>query len=209
MFCDILEEIKRREETKMNLGVDIDGVLADDDTYRVDHMAKFCYEHGLPEMEQPNAYEGKCNWNEEIMEKYRREYFFEYIRNAPARAYSAEVLTKLQQKGHRIIIITGRYRTQEDSPIGKQMRQDTIAWLEKNKIPYDVIYFTHCPKVKEIKEAKIDVMIEDNPEVMKESTKITKTFCMDNRYNHDLAMPNLTRVYSWYDIYAKLVANGY
>ena len=25
----------------MNLGVDIDGVLADDDTYRVDHIAKF------------------------------------------------------------------------------------------------------------------------------------------------------------------------
>ena len=84
----------------MNLGVDIDGVLADDDTYRVDHIAKFCYEHGLPEMENPNAYEQKCNWTEEILERYRQEYFFTYIRNAPARAYSAEILTKKKQKGN-------------------------------------------------------------------------------------------------------------
>ena len=193
----------------MNLGVDIDGVLADDDTYRVDHIAKFCYEHGLPEMENPNAYEQKCNWTEEILERYRQEYFFTYIRNAPARAYSAEILTKLHQKGHRIIIITGRYQTQENSALGEQMRQYTIQWLEKNHIPYDAIYFTHTPKVQEIKEAKIDVMIEDNPEVIRECAKITKVFCMDNRYNRDVILPNLTRVYSWYDIYAKLVAIGY
>lgn len=193
----------------MNIGVDIDGVLADDDTYRVDHIAKFCYEHGLPEMDNPNAYENKCNWKDEILEQYRKEYFFEYIRNAPARAYASEVLNKLEQRGHRIVVITGRYKTQENNALGEQMRKDTIAWLEKNKIPYQAIYFTHCPKVAEIKEAKIDVMIEDNPEILIESAKITRTFCMDNRYNHDLNVPNITRVYSWYDIYSKLVAIGY
>ncbi len=52
-------------------------------------------------------------------------------------------------------------------------------------------------------------MIEDNPEVIRECAKITKVFCMDNRYNRDVILPNLTRVYSWYDIYAKLVAIGY
>jgi len=193
----------------MNIGVDIDGVLADDDTYRVDHIAKFCYEKGLPVMENPTAYENKCNWTKEILEEYRQAYFFEYIRNAKVREYASEVLTKLQQRGHRIVIITGRYQTQESTQLGEQMRKDTIEWLDKNNIPYQEIYFTHCPKVKEIQEAKIDVMIEDNPEILVESAKITKTFCMNNPYNQELNLPNVTRVYSWYDIYSKLVAIGY
>ena len=28
----------------MNIGIDIDGVIMDDDTYRLAHMSKFCYE---------------------------------------------------------------------------------------------------------------------------------------------------------------------
>jgi len=189
---------------KYIIGIDIDGVLTDDDTYRLDTMTKYCQENNLPELDSPYNYEEKCNWSEEIDNDYKREYFFEYIKNTPIRRFASEVIEKLHEEGNKIIIITGRYKTQEDSEIGKQMRADTINWLRKNKVVYDEICFVYPPKVKEIMEKKIDVMIDDSPYVIEKVTNITKVLCFDNRYNRDLKYSNMTRVFSWYDIYRKI-----
>ncbi len=188
----------------MRIGIDIDGVLTDDDTYRLDAMAKYCFENNLPDIENPYKYENKCNWSKEIKEDYSQKYFFEYIKNAPARKFAAEVIEKLHNEGNRIIIITARYKTQEDSKIGEQMRNDTICWLNKNKIIFDEICYAHCPKTKEIQEKNIDVMIDDSPEILPEIVKYTKTLCFDNRYNINLQYDNMIRVFSWYDIYSKI-----
>lgn len=188
----------------MNIGIDIDGVLMDDDTYRLDTMTKYSYENNLGTLDNPYKYENKCNWAEEIKEDYRQKYFFEYIKNTPARMFASEVIKKLHDEGNKIIIITGRYKTQEDSKIGEQMRNDTVNWLNKNKIFYDEICYAHCPKTKEIQEKNIDVMIDDSPEIISEIVRVTKVLCFDNRYNRDLIYNNMTRVYSWYDIYDKI-----
>ena len=47
----------------MNIGIDIDGVLVDDDTYRLDTMAKFCFENNLSNIDYPYKYESKCVWS--------------------------------------------------------------------------------------------------------------------------------------------------
>lgn len=188
----------------MIIGIDIDGVLIDDDTYRLDTMAKYCFENNLPEIDEPNKYETKCKWPKGIEEDYRNKYYFEYVRNVPARKFAAEVTKKLHEKGNKIIIVTGRYKTQEDSNIGQQMRNDTVNWLSKNKIIYDKICYAHFPKTNEIKENNIDVMIDDSPKILPELTKTTKVLCFDNRYNRDLQYDNMIRVYSWYDIYEKI-----
>lgn len=188
----------------MIIGIDIDGVLMDDDTYRLDHMTKYCYENGLPDMDNPYAYEEKYKWEKEILEDYRKKYYFNYINNAPARAFASEVIEKLHDEGNKIIIVTGRYKTKEDSKIGEQMRKDTVNWLNKNNIIYDEICYAHCPKVKEIKEKNIDIMIDDSPEIIRELAKVTKVLCFDNRYNRDLTYDNMIRVFSWYDIYRKI-----
>ncbi len=188
----------------MNIGIDIDGVLLDDDTYRLDTMTKYCYENNLPDLDYPYEYESKCNWTKEIKEDYRQKYYFNYVQNMPAKYYASEVIKKLHDDGHKIIIITGRYKTQEDSSLGEQMRKYTIDWLNKNNIIYDEICFVHCPKTKEIKEKNIDIMIDDSPEILPEIVKVTKALCFDNRYNRDLTLNNMTRVFSWYDIYRKI-----
>lgn len=188
----------------MNIGIDMDGVLIDDDAYRLDTMAKYCYENNLPSIDYPYKYENKCDWSVDIIEDYRKKYFFEYIKNAQARSYAAEVIKKLHDDGNKIIIITGRYKTKEDSNIGQQMREDTENWLNKNGIVYDEICYAKCPKTKEVLENNIDVMIDDSPEVIAEIVKITKVLCYDNRYNRDLQYNNMIRVFSWYDIYGKI-----
>jgi len=188
----------------MIIGVDMDGVLLDDDTYRLDHITKYCFENNLQGMDNPYKYENKCNWSKEILEDYRKKYFFDYIKNAPVRKYASEIIRKLHDEGNKIIIITGRHKTREQSPIGDQMREDTVNWLNKNDIVYDEICFACSPKVQEVKENSIDVMIDDSPDVIEAVTKITNVLCFDNRYNRDLEYENMTRVFSWYDIYMKL-----
>lgn len=60
----------------MIIGIDIDGVLIDDDTYRLDTISKYCYENGLPGFDNPYAYERKFNFSKEKLEDYREKYFF-------------------------------------------------------------------------------------------------------------------------------------
>lgn len=188
----------------MNIGIDIDGVLVDDDTYRLDTMAKYCFENKLPNLDNPYKYEDKCNWSKEIEEDYRQKYYYEYLKNAPVKAFAPEVIEKLHNEGNKIIIVTGRYKTQENSNTGEKMRKYTSDWLSKNNIIYDEICYAYCPKLKEIKEKNIDIMIEDSPETISKIVEITKVLCFDNRYNRDLICNNMTRVFSWYDIYRKI-----
>ena len=47
-------------------------------------------------------------------------------------------------------------------------------------------------------------MIEDSPETIPTFVKHTHVFCYDCRYNRDLKLDNMTRVFSWYDIYSKI-----
>ena len=167
-------------------------------------MSKYCFENNLPCIDRPYNYESKCYWSNEVKEDYRNKYFFEYVKNAPVRNYASEVIKKLHDEGHRIIIITARYKTAENSEIGVQMRNDTVNWLNKNGIIYDEICYAHCPKTNEILEKNIDIMIDDSPEILPEITKVTKVLCFDNRYNRDIQYDNMIRVFSWYDIYLKI-----
>ena len=84
------------------------------------------------------------------------------------------------------------------------MRQDTVNWLNSNNIIYDKICYAHFPKNKEVIENNIDIMIDDAPGVISEIAKFATAFCFDNRYNRDLNVKNMVRVFSWYDIYRKI-----
>ena len=79
-----------------------------------------------------------------------------------------------------------------------------MNWLRKNKIEYDKVIFTNPPKIKEILENKIDIMIEDSPTTINELVKVVNVLYYDTRYNRDIEHENITRVYSWYDIYMKI-----
>lgn len=190
----------------MNIGIDIDGVLTNDDDYILDCTSKYCYENSIKGFENADLYEyRKFNWDENTIDAYRKKYFINYIKNEPARKFASEIIKKLREDGHRIIIITARYKTFENGKIGDEnIRECTLNWLKKNDIDYDKIIFTKPPKVKEIIENKIDLMLEDSPTTINEIVKVVKVLYYDTRYNKDIEGENIIRVYSWYDIYMKM-----
>lgn len=173
--------------------------------YILDCLTKYCIEHNLDCFQNPYAYENlkMSNWTTEIDLDYRKEYFFNYVKNEPARKFASEVIHRLKQEGHKIYIITSRaYSTIEDEA-GQSMRKSIKEWLKKNDIIYDDIYFS-ADKIIQIKELNIDVMIEDSPTTIPTFVHCTHIFCYDCRYNRELEDRNLTRVFSWYDIYKNI-----
>lgn len=53
-------------------------------------------------------------------------------------------------------------------------------------------------------EQGIDVMIEDLPEYLETLVGKTRIMVFDQPYNRKIELPNMWRVYSWYDIYNKI-----
>lgn len=188
----------------MNIGIDIDGVLTNDDEYMVSTLDKFIYENHLKDDKDFNAYEyNKVNWKQSDLSKYINKYFWDYGKKEPARKYASEVIKKLKEEGNKIYIITSRRYTTENTKNGKKERAIVKKWLKKQNICYDQLYFSKN-KIEEIDKLKIDIMIEDNPETIPLFIKHTHVLCFDCRYNKHLNLINMTRVFSWYDIYMKI-----
>ena len=184
----------------MNIGIDIDGVLVDEDQYIIDCTSKYCFENNIEGFTNPYACEfEKFDWSKERVEDYRNQYFNEYVEDYPARMYASEIIKKLKEEGNNIIIITARHKSYYDA----EMQEKIKKWLEKNNIYYDELIFAKVPKLDEVKKYKIDLMIEDSVNTIVQLKDIVKVFCYDARYNRDLKCDNVTRVFSWYDIYSK------
>ena len=51
---------------------------------------KYCYENNLNGFDNANLYEyRKIGWNEDVINDYRGKYFFNYVKNKPAKSSQA------------------------------------------------------------------------------------------------------------------------
>lgn len=190
----------------MRIGIDIDGVLTDVGQFSLDYFSKYLVEHNIPYKVEKQYYE---EWKtfcceKEASDAFWNEYLDYYAKYEKPRNFAREVIRKLKNEGHEIFIITARWLTNEDTKRGMQMRKRVKRWLKKNKVDYDQLIFSKAKgesKTQEMLDYKIDVMIEDNPNNIKELSKIVPIICYHTHYNQDCDIPNVTRCYSWYDIY--------
>lgn len=198
----------------MRIGVDIDGVLNYRQEFMLAYGAKFCFEEGLPGLQRPEEHGTRAMWG--LTKEQRDEFWWRYAKYQmwiwPAQCFAAEVIHKLRADGHEIFIVTGRNNDDPSvlgMPEGKNWEEITVDWLAQNKIEYDKIEFhrgrpapndkgTYCA------EQGIDVMVEDLPEYLETLVGKTRIFVFDQPYNKDMELPNMQRVYSWYDIYSKI-----
>ncbi len=190
----------------MRIGIDIDGVITDMERFIADYGTKFCIENNLPiEIETGYYDESKAfHWTEEQTVKFWNEYLVYYATKYAARDFASEVIQKLKEEGHEIYIVTARndYGLTKEY-IGK-MKQIVDAWLKDNNIYYDKIIYTEGSKLPYCVGNYIELMIEDSPEQIKNVAEKLPVFCFDNQYNREVKGKNITRVYSWYDVYDKI-----
>ncbi len=180
----------------MKIGIDIDGVLTDISRFYLDYGAKFAFENNIEEIAKPDGYEIEeiLNLDEGAHIDFWKKYDKYYTDKIYTRKFASEVIGKLKTEGNEIHIITARNIKEEDW---------TKNWLKENNIKYDKLTFTDT-KVEYCKENNIDIMIEDSIHHILPLSKIIPVICLDTRYNKQCKGNNITRCYSWYDIYSKL-----
>lgn len=190
----------------MRIGIDIDGVLVDIERFTVDYGTKYCVENNLPiditvgEYDENKAF----HWTDEQDLKFWNQYLEYYATKYPARKFTSEVIKKLKEEGHEIYIVTARCEWGLPPESYGKMRTFVAEWLKENDIYYDKIIYTEGSKLPYCVGNYVEVMIEDNPTNIKEvSTKIP-VLCFDCQYNRKIEGDNITRVYSWYDVYDKI-----
>lgn len=190
----------------MRIGIDIDGVLNNVGQFELDYGAKFYVEKCGKHLKNPNG-DGSFNIFAATGEEdniFWKDAIYDFVKY-PARDFAGEVISKLKNLGHEIYIVTARTSDLSYCDISpEKMKKIVSKWLKKYKIYYDKIVWTSKEKLSYCKENKIDVMIEDSPRHIKDLVKFCKVICFDAPYNRECDAENLTRCYTWFDVYDKI-----
>ena len=203
----------------MNIGIDVDGVLADVADYQLRVGAPYFKEKFRREIIAPDAFDVRDIYGctEEERKKFGLDTIWTYIARYPARENASQVIHKFKNEGNKIYLITGRVYVVNPWHFGKPfpsplrgllcLLSRTILknWLKRRKIPYDGIHYCSehytSDKYSGCKRFSIDVMIEDKAENIIALSKEIKVICFDAPYNRTCEGENIMRAYNWDEVY--------
>lgn len=192
----------------MRIGIDIDGVLNSQYNFCIDYGTKFCNEIGKFKIENINVIDttDMFLWGEDIAHQFWNKYRKELVITLPSKKHASEVIKKLKENGNEIFIITARKNNDEWFPddLKNDVENITKKWLDENHIYYDDISFGVKDKGLYCKQNNINYMIEDDPNNIRKLIGNTNIIIFDYPYNRNNEFKNITRAFSWYDIYSKI-----
>ena len=189
----------------VKIGIDIDGVINDQERFNLECGKQFCRKYHLSCVPDLTAYEVQdiFDWAEPDYRRFQREYYqVFFLTDKYIRAHAKETIQHLRER-HPIYIITARKPTLSER-LGRPESVDIITekWLRDAGIEYDK--FFRAPTVLEkwaiLKQHQIDLMIEDSPTFLAQSalSRSITTVCFDATYNRDFPeAETVPRIYSW------------
>ena len=194
----------------MNIGIDIDdtlsnsfeSVFADSQKFDIEKLGNSGKLENYGKINNHNYIETMYpHWTEKQINSFLKKYFINMLTKATAKTYASEILKKLKKEKNNIVIITSRY---EVLPNSKLVENYTKKWLKNNNIPYDKLIMDAQNKLEAAKNANIDLFIDDSVSHCKKVQEGNiKTLLYTTIMNQNLDVPELDRVYSWPQIYAK------
>lgn len=189
----------------MKIGIDIDNVISSFDNALIKEYLKHdktLRNTGIINENADGIRKGMFDWTQEEDEKFYKENIERIAINLKPIYHAKKYIDKLKEDGNEIYIITGRDNGEYTNP--EEMTKD---WLKKYKINYDKLILTNAYD----KQAKADICLENNIDIMIEDSKSTasnisktgtKVLLMDTRFNKN--NQELERVSSWKEIYSKI-----
>ena len=194
----------------MRIGVDIDGVLNDVGSWHYSCGYKFCVDNNINRGFHPEKYliEEQFELTDDENYKFWRENIFDLMVSIPVRDYASYVLKKIQSVDHEIVILSARDNRYLTNQYSNTMDFYVEEWLNKNNIPYNEIITGSGSKKDKCIKNRIDMMIEDKESNVLSISEVIPVLCFDAPYNKGASNQNITRVYSWYQIYKHLMDKG-
>lgn len=128
-------------------------------------------------------------------DKFCASNFESLLSNVPLKEGAKEVINKLHEEGHQIVIISARNDKEYLNPY-----MTTYMYLVKHDILFDKIFVNILNKGEFCKIKKIDLFIDDSVINCKSAVNSgIRTFLFDNTFNKKNI--DLKRVYNWNEIY--------
>lgn len=183
----------------MNIGVDIDGVLAD--------YCKFIY------CDCKKYLKKKCNKRGYFLgdaydlsgvneDKLWEALYPKYLSDARVRMGARWFLKRLKSLGHTVTIVTAR-----GGHIGKDQHvprdyeiSETLSWLNKNGLVYDSFNSVTGTKLNFCKESKVDCLVDDAPMQVDSVGKELPVFAVAASYNKNVSGEFVKRKSGWLGI---------
>lgn len=182
----------------MNIGIDIDGVIQDCESYFRAEAEIFDINNGSQSVRNPDAVkvQERMGWPKEVFEKYVNEKMFNIMRTAPLMPCAKEVITWLKEQGHKLFVITAR-GTFSNVEIG--IAKDVLA---SHGLEFDKCCFNAQDKLIPCTEEKIDYMIDDSfGNVKRLSEGGIKCLYFRAFGSKDIINDNVIDVRNWGEIY--------
>ena len=178
---------------RLSLCIDIDGTVTDP-YYWIPRASKYFGRRINPE-------DVTCYRIHQVLGVEEKEYeeFYSIFgamlhKEAEIRSGVCEVISELY-KTHYIHFVTAREETMEFV---------SLDWLNNHQVPYDSISLLGTPdKIQRAGELESDLFIEDCYEnALQLAEAGFEVLLIDCSYNQGPILPNITRVYNWYQIKA-------
>ncbi len=182
------------EKTTLNLGFDIDGVIANFSKPLLELIKE---NYGLT-LAEKDIYTFDLNIVLGITRTEGNQLITEILKkDLPAYPDAKETLEQLSREGHNIYLLTGRYG---------HLRDITQSWLKEKGIPYTELHLLNVGEKYLADVAPLDLIVEDSlVEALEWSQKVKNILVYDQPWNQTLNVKNLTkRVHSWKEIYNKI-----
>ena len=187
----------------MIISIDIDGVLVDREKYQLEKAIRYARKNKLNEkVVNQYAYnvDEMFGWSKDDFNKFWNEYLWDYAEQPPFEG-AREILKKLRSDGHKIIINTSRWLSEQNTPYGEKMRKLVKDWFCKHNLPYDELEFACGDKIAVIKKHNADCHIEDNADEAEPIRKDIPVIIYTAKYNENYNGNNIYRANNWNDVY--------
>jgi len=184
----------------MRIGIDIDDTI--------NMMSKTLLQAAIEYNKEKNIvhdiqahewnFDKSFGWNEEHEVDFISNHSKKALMGAEPKERAQELIAKLKEEGHTIIIITARHEDEVKDAYGI-----SAEWLQMHNIPYDKLVVNSRDKAEKCKENNIDVFVDDHVrhcENVYDTLKIP-VYIFDSIYNQEFKHENIKRVYSWEEIY--------
>ena len=148
----------------MIIGIDIDDTLSLLQPLKIELANKYIKENNMPyKLIKPNAnfFSEMYDWPADVCDKFWDLIGDYLLDTVNAREHASEIISKLRNNGHKIIIITARSSDWHKDPYGM-----SVDWLNRYKIPFDKLIVGKSDKIPVCLEEKIDLFIDDLPSTL-------------------------------------------
>lgn len=188
----------------MRIGIDIDGVISNEEQFIYLSGQRFCKNKGIKLKPISNKHYSidVFQWSEDMDFLFWKENYLQYLTSCEYLMNDAvKYIKKLNDANHTIFILTDRTnRSFQQLGIHNDIEKITKEWLSKNFVTYNSIYFTVGRKLEYISKLKLDCMIDDDPNILNKSSTCLK-ICFRNNFNQNFEILNSVKVSSWKEIY--------